>query len=424
MKELELALRLLSAGQDEAKVVGAVRSKFRTTKKAAEFLVLSAREQLAASEAPKALVRKQRLAKMASAVEEEGARVVGLRAAAMDRGLAQQVAAGSSFLAEFEALAARHLRNKIVVPASLARKKSSIKRTVNLALSDLHFGADLQASEVPLPYGSVQESRRLASVMAQTADYKTQYRDDSSLNVHVLGDVIDGSIGHDPRAGKPLAWQVMAATSLLSAGIAFQAAQWRRVDVYWQSGNHDRRADRHQKRAVVQKWDSMATIIGHSVRMILAHLPNVRVHLFQTPYYVWESYGEYGFGTHSDTVLHTGQPSKKIDTASIENQIHEMNDAFRNEGKPPCKLWVHGHTHRAYTMTLETGEVVIGNGPLVPSDPYAVSLGKLTSSCSQSLWESVPGHIFGDYRQLRVGKKQDEDSTLDRIVRPFGGFDG
>jgi hypothetical protein len=47
---------------------------------------------------------------------------------------------------------------------------------VCLLLSDLHLGSELDARENPIPFGPVEEARRLEYVMRQAIDYKPQYR--------------------------------------------------------------------------------------------------------------------------------------------------------------------------------------------------------------------------------------------------------
>jgi hypothetical protein len=69
-----------------------------------------------------------------------------------------------------------------------------------------------------------------------------------------------------------------------------------------------------------------------------------------------------------------------------------------------------------------TDGFLIRNGALVPSDPYAVSLGNLRTRCSQVLWESTPDYMVGDWRSLLVGEEHDADSSLEKIIRPFEDF--
>lgn len=420
LSKIERAKRLLK--DENPDPASMLRYELHCSRAAAEACVAEARAQLAAEVAPRGLARSINLARAAAAHEEEGGLLADRRASALDRALAQERARESSFLAELGRLARSVFSDKIVVSAPPScRKKSQHSRAVNVALSDLHFGANLDGEELPVEYGPKEEARRFAHIMVQVADYKTQYRDASVLNIHALGDIVQNQL-HDARDGTELARQAMAAISYLAQGIAYQAARWREVNVFCATGNHGRFTSRHHGRATNQKWDSLETVIYFAVRQALAHLSNVKFHLHKTPYYTWHSFGEWGFGTHGDTVLNPGQPSKTIEISRLEGQIHELNDGFRANRKPPCRVFVHGHTHRAYVSELGTGETLIGNGMLVPPDGYAVSLGKLSGACAMVLWESVEGFMAGDFRSIKVGPKQDRDATLDAVVRHFGGI--
>ena len=420
MLKVERAKRLLRS--EHPSPVSMLRDELHCSRRAAELYVAEARAQIAAEGAPLGIARTVDLARAAQAHEREGGLLADRRSSALDRALAQEKAREASFLAEMERLGRVVFRDKIVVQtSSLAKKRTPHRREVNLLLSDLHFGANLDGDELPVSYGPKEEARRFAHVMVQAADYKPQYRDHSILNVHLLGDIVQNQL-HDPRDGLELARQAMAAISYLTQGIAYQAARWRQVNVFCATGNHGRFTSRHPGRATAQKWDSLETIVYFSAQQALRHLPNVEFRLPKTPYYTWQSFGEWGFGTHGDTVLNPGQPSKSIDVARLEAQIHELNDGFRANRKPPCKLFIHGHTHRAYVSELGTGETLIGNGMLIPPDGYAVSLGKLSGQCAMVLWESVEGFMAGDFRMIKVGPAQDRDRTLDAVICRFEGI--
>ena len=419
-KGVERAKQLIQSQTPDA--TSLLRYELHSSRKTAELYMAEAAAILASEAAPRGAARAVGLSRAAAAHEQEAGLLADRKASSLDRALAQERARESSFLGELERLAKAVFRDKIVVRTTpSARKKSPHKRAVNLMLSDLHFGADLDGQELPVQYGPEEEARRFGHVMVQTADYKPQYRDDSVLNVHLLGDIVQNQL-HDCRDGVELARQAMAAISYLTQGIAYQAARWREVNVFCATGNHGRFTSRHPGRATNQKWDSLETVVYFSVKQALGHLQNVKFHLHKQPYYTWHSFGEWGFGTHGDTVLNPGQPSKSIDISRLEAQIHELNDGFRANRKPPCKLFIHGHTHRAYVSELGTGETLIGNGMLVPPDGYAVSLGKLSGQCAMVLWESVEGFMAGDFRMIKVGQAQDKDRTLDAVVRRFEGI--
>ncbi len=421
---IRLADAALERGLDEDEAAKEVVRVGRVSRTSADYAVRESQAAYLAQKATKGLVTKVRRAAAASTIEDEAITMAEGRSRSLDRLVVQGRAREVSFLRELEEVARRSFSNKIVVKTpDWGRRKTPTDRVVNLILSDLHFGSDLDPRECPQAFGPAEEARRLAWVVQQTAEYKPQYRDRTTLRVHILGDVLQNQL-HDARDGKPLAQQACAAISYLTQALAYLSTCYKSVEADVLTGNHDRFTSRHHGRAIHQKWDSLGTVVYFGVSAGLAHLTNVRVNIHKTAYYTWESFGSHGFATHGDTVFNPGQPSKTINVAALEGQVHELNDGFRQEGRAVCRVFLHGHTHHAYRNCLNTGEVIVGNGQLVPPDSYAVSLGKLGTSCSQTIFESVPGYLAGDYRTLEVGRKQDQDASLECIVRPFWGLDG
>lgn len=313
-------------------------------------------------------------------------------------------------------LGAFHLANPI--PRALpykGKKNKKTSRILNLMLSDLHYGANLVEAETGNRYGALEEARRTAAVVAQTADHKRQYRDDTILYVHLLGDIIQGKL-HDPESAAPLTEQFARASWYLRQALRFLASEFKEVVVRCTPGNHGRRKDRHPDRAVNQKWDSIEGMLYVDLKMSLATIPNIRVEIPMKPYYIYEAFDRKGFMTHGDTVISVGYPGKAIPVESIRRQINEMNN------KEHCHLYGAGHVHTSSKVRLPNGVVVVTNGCMIPSDDYAQSIGIMETSCSQQLWESVPGYIFGDSRDILVDSTTDEDKSLDRIIKVFPGM--
>ncbi|NJO65352.1 MAG: hypothetical protein HC836_46850 [Richelia sp. RM2_1_2] len=124
-------------------------------------------------------------------------------------------------------------------------------RTHTLVLSDLHIGSDIDSSETgSVPYGKVEEARRLAYVVSETIEYKKQYKNQTHLEVLIIGDIIDGLL-HDARSGAVLAEQFARAIHLLSQAITQLALVYPTVAVRCATGNHGRNTARHKERAVM-----------------------------------------------------------------------------------------------------------------------------------------------------------------------------
>lgn len=298
-----------------------------------------------------------------------------------------------------------------------SKKKVPIKRAVNAILSDLHIGSDIDSSQTgQLAFGKAEEARRLGRLTKEILEYKSQYRKETTLNVFLLGDIIQNSL-HDPKDGAPLAEQVARAIFLLTQMIGQFAQGFPSVTVYCNTGNHGRNIGRHHGRAVNQKWDSIETIVYYALKTALSSAKNVKFVIPKTPYVIAEVFGKKIFATHGDTVLKPGYPSKAINIGSLEHQINKINASL--EDKNEYSVFIVGHVHTGSITHLANGAVMITNGAMVPSDEFAVSIGLLENSCGQYVFESVEDFPVGDTRFIRVNEKDDKNSDLEKIITPY-----
>lgn len=300
--------------------------------------------------------------------------------------------------------------------------RGKIDRVLNVLLSDLHFGSDLDPNEFPHAYGTVEEARRLAAIFKQVADYKPQHRQHTRLIVHLGGDLICGNLDHDPRQGDYLARQCSRAMYLLSQGIRYISSHFSSVEVYCTPGNHGRNTKRHKERATDQKIDSFETVIHYGMKLALANIKNVKVNIPIPPYYTYEVFGNRGFVSHGDTMLKVGYPGNTINVANIEKFINKINSAQANSGLKPFKLFAIGHVHLGSIVHLPNGTVFMSNGCLIPPDGFALSNNNLETMCGQWIWESVDQHLVGDHRFVTVDVGDDKNPELDKIIKPFKTF--
>lgn len=338
----------------------------------------------------------------------------------LNRAVALGAGRDALFLSQLEGVAAKLAKKIARAPQgySLESKQSvhPVERDLTLNLGDLHFGANLDGREVPTAYGPHEEARRLAAVVLQTAEYKEQYRKETTLLINILGDIIQNCI-HDPRDGTPLAQQVMAATDYLVQAITFLASRFPKVVVRTTPGNHGRNKARHEKKAIHQKWDAIENMIYHSVQLATKHLPNVVVEWFRTPYYTYQSFDNHVFVTHGDTVFNAGNPGSSINIGRIETKINQINATRKDRER--FNLFIVGHVHVSSLTQLNNGATVMTNPALIPGDAFTVSLGMLKTACGQHLFESVEGHPVGDFRVITVDENTDKDRSLEKIIRPF-----
>lgn len=334
------------------------------------------------------------------------------------KGAAVQNLKDDFFLSEFAKAADKIFSGKFnVTPYKFTSNKRTTKRVINLYLSDLHFHSLLSADELPLTYGPQEEARRLAHVIQETIEYKTQYRNETELYLHIAGDVIQGKL-HDVETAAPLAAQMCAAIHLLSQAITLLSSAFPRVKVFTTPGNHGRNKSRHDKRATSEKWDAHETVIYYAIKKSVANLKNVEVFLTKKPYYTFKPFNEQGFSTHGDTIIKPGNPGKSINISSVSNQINKINA----DHKDKFSLFIVGHVHTGVTVRLPGNIVFMTNGCLIPPDGFAVSEGYFDGTCGQQLWETVDGYMVGDQRFLVVDKDTDKNPAFDKLILPFSAF--
>ena len=311
---------------------------------------------------------------------------------------------------------------KFKLPArGYAHKKDLTKkpkrRIANVGISDTHFHSMLDPREVPLAFGPQEEARRFGKIVRDVCEYKTQYRNETELRVHVFGDIIEGIL-HDPREAATQTMQFGAATYYLTQAAQAFSASFPKVTFTCVPGNHGRNKQRHMQRATSQKWDSYENMIYLAFKYAVATLPNVTVEIPYTPYYTYKAFDKTGFITHGDSVLNVGFPSDTINIKGIRNQINEWN-----AGEENYDLFMVGHVHTGCLVEIPSGPTFMSNGCLVPPNGYAIASGRPHVKCGQWLWESTEGHIVGDARFLNVNSETDADPEFEKVIRPFVGFE-
>ena len=225
---------------------------------------------------------------------------------------------------------------------------------------------------------------------------------------------------HDPQDGAPLAEQIVRAIHLLSQFIAVCAAHYRKVTVVCATGNHGRLLQRHPGRATAGKFDSNETIIYSSLKMIAGALKNVTFSIPTKPYDVFELFGKKYFATHGDTVIHVGNPGKKVETEKIEAQINRWNAALK--GADEYSVFIFGHVHTPLVHHMANGAWVVVNGCMIPADNFCVSLGLPETVSDQVLIEATEKYPVGDFRFITLDQTADKDASLDQIIKPWEGF--
>lgn len=302
---------------------------------------------------------------------------------------------------------------------SLKKPAKKTKRILNLMLSDLHLGAYLKESQLPFPFGPQEEARRLAHVISNAINYKTDHREDTRLHLYILGDVIEGYLQHDFRAGAPLVTQCVAFLRHLTKALMLLSKEFPEVKVFCQTGNHGRNIARHPNRALNDKHDSYEGILYHalSLAMEVAQVKNVTFDIPERPYCVVPVFANKTMVLHGDTgPINFGNPGKTIDVAKIQTQVAKINNEPAYGG--PFKLVAGGHVHIGAHVYTGGVDIVI-NPALIPPNGFAINFGYFSDDSGQRMWESVEEHPFGDSRLIKVGKAQDKDASLDKVIEPY-----
>jgi hypothetical protein len=353
---------------------------------------------------------------------DAAARFISLTAEQERRWLAKRLARSVSIGAaretlmvrQFEAMASR-VSWPVRAEGYAERSKDTVaSRGLVLALSDLHIGANLPSYENPVAFNFLAASRRLARLAFETGDYKTQYRDRTELVIVIAGDIIEGLLGWNDADNAPFAEQQVACCFILGQLIEYLAARFPRVRVVCQTGNHGRNKLTHPGRATSSKWNSQEFVIYKFLQQQCRSLQNTTFQIPLGPNSVVDLLGKRAVITHGDTEHNLKSPGKHADTWRAA--IDKLNSTGTCGGL--VDLFFAGHFHEGMLIPHDRDAIAVANAALVPSNGHARSSG-YGSICGQWLWEFTARWVFGDNRFLRVGTRDDVDSSLDQIIAPF-----
>jgi hypothetical protein len=171
---------------------------------------------------------------------------------------------------------------------------------------------------------------------------------------------------------------------------------------------------------MTSRYDSEASKIYYALKMSLLDAKNVTVEIPMTQYHSFEVFGERVYLGHGDINLNPGYPGSVVNVKSLENQINNLNIGAVARNEKPFKLFMVGHVHVGTLIHLPMGDLIT-NGTILPNDHYAQAIGYYTNARGQTMFESVPGHLVGDYRFLSVDDATYKDKSLDSLIKPYSG---
>jgi len=309
-----------------------------------------------------------------------------------------------------------------------AASKARTSRSLVGKLSDLHFGANISKGEMHglNEFNWTIAARRLAFFMEQLVLYKRDKRKDTDLVLQLNGDIIAGLIHNQEWFVDLLTTQFVGALHLLAQAISYVARHFAKVRVVCTVGNHGRNNAKSEKgRATTNKWDAFESMLYFALQAVLAEKHhNVEFLIPEAPFALYKVQGHWVFQTHGDTVINVGNPGKSLNMGSIADQINRVSSSELIPANEKVEIVTVGHVHTATAQLLESGCMLMINGCLSGTDPFAQSIGIHASNPTQIMFESTKRHAVGDIRLVQL-KGADHEARLDRIVAarpsPFPG---
>jgi hypothetical protein len=308
-------------------------------------------------------------------------------------------------------------------PVKKSNKKSKVKdRTIVVQVSDTHFGANIESSEMHgiNEFNWTVAARRMALLAEQVISYKPQHRGTTKLVIVINGDIIAGVIHNQEWFADLLSRQTAGTLKILIQFISYCAQHFDEVEVVMTSGNHGRAMHKGSKdRGTTHKWDSYETNIYLGVKhAVEAKCPNVKCVIPETPYAIIDIQGHKFFATHGDTVINVGNPGSSINMKSINTQINKLNASAL--AKQHFAGVMVGHVHVQTVQLADNGTMLLINGTLSGADPYCQSIGIFSNEPTQMLFEVTKEHAVGDIRFVRL-VEADDRKDLEKIIEPLKG---
>ena len=296
-------------------------------------------------------------------------------------------------------------------------------RSVVVALTDLHFGTNVDKAEL----GGKNEfnwnvgARRFGFIIEQLQTYKLELRHLHEEIVLLLGGDLIGGIIHNQEGPDYdlITFQVNGALSYFIQAFEHLKAFYPKVRVVCQPGNHGRMMHKQSKdRALSQKYDSYENIIFFALSKYFQGDPKVEIVVPKTPYAEVTVQGHRIFMSHGDSVFITGNPGKSINTDNIDKQVQRVNAEERNHNRKPFEVFVFGHVHQAAHFQVSSGAHIIINGSMIGTDSFAQGVGIMSSNPVQVMWEMNSKFAVGDSRWLFVSAGDDQ-KRLEQIIKPY-----
>ena len=299
------------------------------------------------------------------------------------------------------------------VPKTKITKTTS--RTIIAHLSDTHYGSIVKKNHNGgiNEYDNTIAARRTAYFFWQIAEYAKPNIESTNLVLLINGDIFAGVI-HDAEGVELLSQQFKMVITILGQGITYLANKFQNVSVRVTSGNHDRTViEKDKGRAIVNKFDSYATMAYLSLQRELKQYKNISFHIDEKPFLDFKVFDYRIYATHGDTMFNVGVPSKNIKMNEISAQINRINNSDLVKDKK-FDMFFLAHMHTPVVTTAEGGEYVFINGSLIGLDSFAQSIGINVNKPIQQFVELTKKHI-GNLRFCSL-QEADTNPIWDKII--------
>lgn len=306
-----------------------------------------------------------------------------------------------------------------------SKKKVKEPRHVVAMLNDTHIGLNVDKREVDNlnEFNFEIASRRVAFFIDQVCNYKKEKRDEVEV-MHLLlnGDLIAGIIhGLQGNDLEMLTHQVNGAVHIFANAVAHLASSYKKVKVYFSTGNHgDSPHRREGGRVLSQVYDSIEGQIFYAISSTHKDTKNVEFVASHTLYQDFYLPAGRAAFTHGHLMFSRalGNPGTSVNNKSLDIAISDFNLSQRRMGNDDVKLFLFGHTHCHFHITTKSGTQVYNAPSLSGIDSYAYSIGINHNLTAQVIFESTEKYIIGDARLVHVNEA-DNNKDMDKIIKPF-----
>lgn len=203
-----------------------------------------------------------------------------------------------------------------------------------------------------------------------------------SIRRHVIacnGDFVSGTI-HDLERhndGLNVVQTVWSVGLMMAAAIRDMAPHFEVTDVYCTSGNHGRFPDAKKKQLKdpSRTWDTLVYLFAMEA---CRQIPNVRFHIPDSFFAIYEIEGRKFLQTHGDAIKSWNQ----IPYYGIDRLVRNIQALFVKR-KERVDYFLLGHFHSASIVPTSVGEAIV-NGSLIGGNEF--SIGELGKSDVPSQW--------------------------------------